>query len=146
MVNEARILEVSYRDILAVGQTVNGILAQLILFNTTQTTKNATVILFELDALGGTIREIFVSFYLALDAAATFTPTWSKTRAGDLVTFTQEAIPAIATIATPAANRVYSYRLGDLAQGLQGQFSIAQNNLGNANNACDALLTCLLEV
>lgn len=145
-INETRLLENITRDLAAVDQVVNGIQVLVPFFNTTQTTKAGTVILFDLDALGSSIKDIVVSFYLAADAAATFTLTWNKTRAGDLITFTQEAIPAMSIIATPAAARVYRYALGDLAQGLQGQFSIAQDNAGNANNACDAVLTCLLEV
>ncbi len=121
-----------------VDDKVSGILVQVPFFNTTQTVLNSSITLFALDALGCTIREVYISFYLALDAAATFTPTWHKTRAGDLVTFTQEAIPALAVITTPAANRYYSYWLGEIAQGLQGEFRLAQDNAGNANNACDA--------
>lgn len=127
-----------------VDDKVSGMLVQIPFYNTTQTVKNSSVTLFALDALGGTIREVFVSFYLALDAAATFTPTWHKTRAGDLVTFTQEIDPPLAVIITPAANRVYSYKLGEIAQGLQGEFRLAQDNAGNANNALDAICVALM--
>jgi len=125
---------------------LDGTLVQVPFFNTTQTVKDGSVTLFALDALGATIREVFVSFYLALDAAATFTPTWHKTRPGDLVTFTQEADPALAQIITPGANRYYSYKLGELAHGLQGELRLAQDNNGNANNVCDAFCVVLMEI
>lgn len=129
-----------------VDDKVSGILVQVPFYITTQTIKNDSVTLFALDALGVTIREVYISFYLALDAAATFTPTWWKTRAADLVTFTQEAVPALSTIITPAANRYYSYSLGEIAQGLQGEFRLAQDNNGNANNAVDAFCIVLMEI
>lgn len=129
-----------------VDDKVSGILVQVPFFNTTQTVKNSSITLFALDAIGCTIRDVFISFYLAADAAATFTPTWHKTRAADLVTFTQEAIPALPTIINPAATRYYSYRLGEIAQGLQGEFRLAQDNAGNANNACDAFCVVLMVV
>ena len=135
----------------AIQADVNGILVQVPFYNDTQTVKNSSVTLFSLDALGGTIREVFVSFYLAADAAATFTPTWHITRPGDLVTFTEVAIAAdvdaaINTIATPANARVYTYRFGEVAQGLQLEFRLAQDNNGNANNDCDATCVVLMEV
>lgn len=144
--NPTRLNEDTLRDLRAVQQTVHGILAQVTLFNTTVTTKAGSVTLFSLDALGSSIREIFVSFYLAADGAATFTPTWHKTRAGDLVTLTEEALPALAVIALPANARYYSYSLGELAQGLQGEFRVAQDNAGNATNVVDAFLVALMEI
>lgn len=129
-----------------VDDKVSGILVQVPFYNTTQTVINDTITLFALDALGVTIREVYVCFYLALDAAAIFTPTWHKTRAGDLVTFTEEADPPLAVIINPAANRVYSYKLGEIAQGLQGEFRLAQDNAGNANNLCDAFCVVLMAV
>ncbi len=110
------------------------------LFNTTSTVKANSVTLFQIDALGGTIRNIRLNFYLALDAAATFSVIVQKTRTGDLLTFTQDE-ELDDTIALPAANRVHSYALGDLPEGLQMRVIIAQDNAGNANNACDAALT-----
>lgn len=108
---------------LATGQLV-----QVPFYNEIDTIQNDEVILFEFDATGATIRDIFISFYLPLHATATFTPTWRKTRPGDLVTFTTELIPAIGVIATPAASNYYSYNLGELAQGLQGRFYLAMSN------------------
>jgi len=125
---------------------LSGLLVQVTYFNTTQTVRNNSITLFALDALAGTIREIFVSFYLALDVAATFTPGWYVTRAGDLITFTAQAVPALAAIATPAANAYYSYSLGDLAWGLQGEFRLAQDNAGAANVLVDAYMTVLMEL
>jgi len=107
---------------------LDGILVQVPTFVSMSTIVNDVITLFEFDALGSTIREVLVSLYLPLHATATFTPTWEKTRAGDLITFTQEAIPAMAAIATPAANRVYRYSCGEIAQGLQGRFRLAQSN------------------
>lgn len=140
MVNQTRLNENTLRDLEAVQQAVNEELVLTTLFNTTQTVRNATVILFELDAIGGTIKNIKFGFYLAADAAATFTVTVSKTRAGDLITFVQDAVKTW-TIATPASARWYTYEAGDLEEDLQMRVSIAQDNLGNANNACDAALT-----
>lgn len=144
-VNETRMQEIISRDVLAVDQKVAGMLAQVTLYNSLDSTVNAETICFELDAIASTIREIFVSFYLPLHATATFTPRFYKTRPNDLVTFTQELIPAIAAIVTPAANAYYSYSLGDLAQGLQMRFVIHQSNNAPANTV-DAWLICLMEV
>ena len=96
-------------------------------------------------ARGAAIREVFVSFYLPLHATATFTPTWEKTRAGDLVTFTTEVDPPLAVIGTPAANAVYSYKLGEIAQGLQGRFRLAQDNIAGVRTV-DAFAVVLMEV
>ena len=56
-----------------------------------------------------------------------------------------EHIPAIAAIATPAANAYYSYKLGEIAQGLQARFSIAQDNAG-AGVTVDAFAVVLMVV
>lgn len=128
-------------DVAEIDQKLAGLPTNPTQFVTTTTVKNASVTVHALDALGGTKRRVRVSFYLALDAAATFTPSWHKTRAGDLITFTKELIPAIATIATPAANGRYSYELGDIPEGCQGEFRIAQDNLGAATVALDSELT-----
>ena len=129
-----------------VDTKVSGILVQVTYFNTTVTTSGASVTLFALDALGGTIREIFVSFYLVSDGAATFTPGWYKTRAADLITFTAQVLPALANIVTPVANAYYSYSLGELAQGLQGEFRLAQSAAGAATCVVDAYMTVLMEI
>lgn len=146
MVNETRKSEEILRYIEAVRQNVNGLLVQVTFFDTRQTVKNSSITLFALDAIGGTIREVFISFYLALDAAATFTPTWHKTRPSDPTTFTQEAVPSLSTIITPAANRYYSYSLGEIAQGLQGEFRLAQDNNGNANNDVEGFCVVIMEL
>jgi len=135
------------RDILNVAQdNYNLAAAGLVLtdaFNTTQTVKNDTVVLFALDAIAGPIKDIRIEFYLAADAAATFTPDWYATRQGDLITFVERAIPDISTIATPAAAKRYYYEYGDLGEGEQLEFRISQDNNGNANNDIDARLTYL---
>ena len=145
-VNPTRLQEIISRDVLAVDGKVAGMLVQVTFYNTTQTVKNSSITLFALDAIGATIRDIVVEFYLAADAAATFTPAIYKTRPGDLTTFSQEVVPSVATIVNPAAARKYRYECGDLAQGLQMEFRLAQDNNGNANNDVDATLTCLMEV
>lgn len=144
-VNETRLQEIISRDVLAVDQKVAGILVQVPFFNSISTVVNSVITLFEFDAISGTIREIHVSFYLPLHATATFTPTWEKTRAGALVTFTTEIIPAIAAIATPAADAYYRYHCGEIAQGLQGRFRIAQSNNAPAVTV-DAFCIVLMEV
>jgi len=111
-----------------VDDKVSGILDQVPFFVSMATIQNDVITLFEFDALGGTIREVTINFYLPLHATATFTPTWEKTRPNDLITFTTELIPAVAAIVTPAANAVYRYHCGEIAQGLQGRFRIAQSN------------------
>ncbi len=111
-----------------INDQISGILVQVPFFNEMDTIQANTIILFEFDALGATIREVYVNMYLPLHATATFTPSWSKTRANDLVTFTTELDPVLAAIPTPAANAVYSYKLGEIAQGLQARFSITMSN------------------
>ncbi len=144
VVNPQWLLERTLEDLGFVDEKLAGMLVQVPFYLTTQTIKNSSVTLFALDALGCTIRAVYVSYYLALDAAATFTPTWHKTRAGDLITFTQEYDPALAQIINPGVNGVYSYWLGEIAQGLQGEFRLAQDNLGNANNAVDAICVAFM--
>jgi len=111
-----------------VDDKVSGIYVTVPFYNQANSTVDGETIYFELDALGATIRNIFVSFYLPLHLTATFTPRWYKTRPNDLITFTLELIPALVAIGTPGANAYYSYYLGDLAQGLQGSFRIHQSN------------------
>jgi hypothetical protein len=123
-----------------ISQLGDGDIIAIPSFNTTATTKNASVTLFAIDALGGIKKNIKLSIYLAADAAATFTITVRKTRSGDTTTFTPILIPAIATIATPAAAAVYRYEIGDLNNGLQMDIAIAQSNAGNATNVCDAAI------
>ncbi len=128
-----------------VDDKVSGILVQVPFFVEMDTIVNDVITLFAFDALGATIREVFVSFYLPLHATATFTPTWEKTRAGDLVTFIAEVDPALAVIVNPAANAVYSYKLGEIAQGLQGRFRLAQDNIAGVRTI-DAFAVVLMEV
>ncbi len=145
-VNETRLLEENKRDILAVDQLVSAGLVLIPLFNTTATIINASVTLFALDALGGTMKDIKFGFYLDADAAATFTVSVWKTRAGDLVTFVRDLSKASAalpwTIVTPPAGW-YTFEVGDLEEGLQMEIRIAQSNAGDATNLCDAVLTYL---
>ena len=128
-----------------VDDKVSGILVQVPFYNNLDTVVNDEVILFEFDALGATIKDIFVSFYMPLHATATFTPTWRVTRPGDLITFVTEVDPVRAAIVTPATNANYSYKLGELAQGLQGRFYLAQSNNGALVNV-DASAVVLMEV
>lgn len=122
-----------------------GILVQVPYFVTIDTIVNDVITLFSFDALGCTIREVFISFYLPLHGTATFTPTWEKTRANDLVTFIAELDPALAVIGTPAANGYYSYKLGEIAQGLQGRFRIAQDNIAGVRTI-DAFAIVVMEL
>ncbi|MBA7663296.1 hypothetical protein ES703_71335 [subsurface metagenome] len=144
MVNQQWLLERLRETLGVVDEKLDALLVQIPFFNTTVTAKAGSVTLFALDALGATIREVYVSFYLAADIAAIFTPTWHKTRAGDLVTFTEEYDPALAVIINPAVAGVYSYWLGEIAQGLQGEFRLAQDNNGNATNVVDAICVALM--
>ena len=128
-----------------VDDKVSGILVQVPFFVTMNTIVNDVITLFAFDALGCTIREVFISFYLPLHATATFTPTWQKTRANDLVTFTEEAYPVLPAIVTPAAARYYSYKCGEIAQGLQGRFRIAQSNHAGVVTV-DAFAVVVMEV
>jgi len=140
MINQQRLLEETLRDLLEVDSKVSGILVQVPYF-VSMDTINGTITLFEFDALGCTIRDVFISFYMPA-TGLTLTLTWEKTRAGDLVTFTDEAVPALAQIINPAAAYYYSYKLGEIAQGLQGRFRIATTGVVNI----DAFAVVVMEV
>lgn len=130
-----------------VDDKVSGILVQVPFFVEMDTVNGGTITLFSFDALGCTIREVFISFYIPA-SAGTFTLTWEKTRPGDLITFTEEIVGApcipIANIVTPGAGQYYSYRLGEIAQGLQGRFRIAED--ANAAATIDAFAIVLMEL
>jgi len=126
-----------------INDQTSGILVQVPYFVEMDTINGDVITLFAFDALGCTIREVFISFYLP-NSAGTFTPTWEKTRVGDLVTFVVEVVPALAVIAVPAAPNVYSYKLGEIAQGLQGRFRIAED--ANAGVTVDAFAVALMEL
>jgi len=126
-----------------VDDKVSGILVQVPFFVSMDTINADVITLFSFDALGCTVREVFINLYLP-NSAGTFTPTWEKTRAGDLVTFIVEIIPAIAPIAAPAAPQVYSYKLGEIAQGLQGRFRILED--ANAGVTVDAFAVVIMEI
>ncbi len=104
---------------------------------------NNSVTLFALDALGGPCKDVCVEFFLDDDAAATFTPTWYVTRLWDPATFVIRSIPAVATIVTPGADARYQYTYGDLGEGMQLEFRLAQTNAGDATNAVEAVLSYL---
>ena len=82
-----------------------------------------------------------VEVYLELDAAATYTPTVSKTDELNPATFTNQLIPAIAVIGTPAAAGRYRYEIGDLQEGQRCKFNVAQDNAGDANHDIVAVMT-----
>ncbi len=128
-----------------VDDKVSGILVQVPFFVEMDTIVNDVITLFAFDALGATIREVFISLYLPLHATATFTPTWEKTRANDLITFVTELDPTLNAIATPGANAVYSYKLGEIAQGLQGRLRLAQSNHAGVVTV-DAFAVALMEL
>jgi len=96
--------------------------------------KNANLDVSEVDAIGGTCRNIIFEVYLELDVAATYTPTISKTDELNPATFTAQLIPALAAIGTPGANGRYRYEAGDLQEGHRCRFNIAQDNAGDANH------------
>jgi len=145
-VNTTALEENLTRDLSAVDQTVNGQLVSITLYNLTATVKNKAIGAagvcqpFQLDALGGTIKNIRFQFYTPANAAATYTVAILKTRPNDLVTFTQDLLKTF-IIALPAAAGYYSYDLGDLPEGLQMQIQIAQDNNGNDTQDVDASLT-----
>ena len=126
-----------------IGDTVDAALVLTQALNTTQTVKNSSIALFALDALGGPKKDVRVEFWLDTDGAATFTPNWYVTRQGAPVTFVARLIPAIATIATPGAAGRYYYEYGDLPEGGQLEFRVAQDNAGAANVDIDGVLTYL---
>ena len=103
--------------------------------------RNTNLDVFELDAIGGTCRNLVFEVYLELDAAATFTPTISKTDELNVDTFTSQLIPALATIGTPAAAGRYRYEAGDLQQGHRCKFNIAQSDNPDANHDIVAVMT-----
>jgi len=142
-VDPTALQEVTKKTLEDTQEKINAALTLRQAFNTTTTTKNASITLFALDAVGGPIKDIKIEFYLAADAAATFTPAFYGTRAGDPVTFTVRNIPAIAAIATPGANARYFYEFGDLGEGMQMEFRVAQDNNGAATVAIDGVLTYL---
>ncbi len=112
-------------------------------FNTTDTLKNDSIVLFELDAVAGPIKDVKVEFWLEADAAATFTPSWTITRKGAPVTFVERLIPALVAIANPAADDRYEYVYEDLPEGAQLRFNVAQDNNGDATTPIDGALTYL---
>lgn len=116
-------------------------------YNTTTTIINDTIILFELDAIAGPIKDIKVEFWLDADAAVVnITPTLHKTREGAPTTFVQEVVPAITALAQPglATASRYRYECGELPEGAQLQFKVAQTNNGAATIAIDGTLTYML--
>lgn len=110
-------------------------------FETTQTVQSDTIILFELDAISGPIKDIKVEFWLAADGA-TFTPTWTITREGAPTTFVARVLPALGTIVAPGAAR-YRYVYEDLPEGAQLKFNVAADAGGVANVDIDGILTYL---
>lgn len=141
-VNDTALLEGNKRDIGFANYKLDAQLVLTTLFNTTVTTKAASVTLFALDAIGGSIKDIKLAFFLDDDVLATFTVAAYKTRAGDLVTFIQDMIKTW-SIALPAADGVYSFDVGDLEEGLQLEIRVAQDNAGDVTNVIDATLTYL---
>ncbi|KKN74863.1 hypothetical protein LCGC14_0386120 [marine sediment metagenome] len=96
--------------------------------------KNTNLDVFGLDAIGGTCRNVVFELYLEKGGGGhTFTITISKTDVLRPTTYTSQLLPSISTIATPATDGVYRYEAGDLAEGNQVKFNIAQDNNGDAN-------------
>ena len=96
--------------------------------------KNTNLDVFEVDAVAGIIRNLIFEVYLELEAAATFTPVIKKTDELNDSTYTDQLIPALATIVNPAAAGRYRYEAGDLQEGHRCIFNLAQDNAGDANH------------
>ena len=103
--------------------------------------KNTNLDVFELDAIAGVCRNVVIEVYLELDGAATYTPVIKKTDELNVDSYTDQLIPALATIATPAAAGRYRYEAGDLQQGHRCIFNLAQDNNGDANHDVVAVMT-----
>lgn len=131
------------RDLGFVDDKVSGDRVLTQAHNATQTVKNSSITLFALDALGGAIKDIRVEFWLAADNLATFTPSFFVTREGAPVVFVEVLLPVVTTIGTPGAPGRYRYEYQDLPEGAQLEFRVAQDNLGNANNDIEGVLTYL---
>jgi len=105
------------------------------------TTKNADTTVATLDATGGVITNIRLKLFLDDDAAATYTIKWQATRPGALGTYVERAWPAPIQIVGPASDIEINDEYGDLPEDLKVQLVIGQNNLGDATNAYDAVIT-----
>lgn len=111
-------------------------------YNTDQTDQNQTVIVFELDAVAGPIKDIKVEVWLPASGAI-FTPDWTVTREGAPVTFVKRLIPADLPIGPPGDPLRYEYVYQDLPEGAQLRFNISQDAGGAANEDFDAVMTYL---
>ena len=103
--------------------------------------KNTNLDVFELDAIGGVCRNVIFEVYLEAEGVSTFTLLIRKTDELNPDAYTNQLIPALATIATPAGAGRYRYEAGDLAEGHRVQFNIAQSNDGDANHDIVAVMT-----
>jgi hypothetical protein len=103
--------------------------------------KNTNLDVMGVDAIAGPIYDLRFGVYLELDAAATYTPTIKKTEQLNPTTFVNQTIPALATIATPAAAGWYWYEAGDIGQGEQCKFNLAQDNAGDTNHDIVMVMT-----
>lgn len=105
--------------------------------------KNTNVDIMGVDAVAGTIFDLVIEFKIDSDGAATtYTPTLKMTSALAPTTFTDQKLPAVATIAAPAtAVGHYRYELGDIGQGLQAKLNLAQTNDGDATRIVEAVMT-----
>jgi len=110
-------------------------------FASGNTSAGSTIVMFALDALGGTKKDVKVEFYLEQDDAAVFTPEWYVTRPNDLVTFTARDVPDLGTITTSGADKRFFFEFGDLPEGLQVEFRLAQT--GGSARAYDGAMTYL---
>ena len=103
--------------------------------------KNTNLDVFELDAIAGACRNVVFEVYLEAEGVSTFTLLIRKTDELNVDAYTNQLIPALATIATPAGAGRYRYEAGDLAEGQRVQFNIAQSNDGDANHDIVAVMT-----
>jgi len=134
MVNTPFTQDLDYIEDIVAGESV-----LLQSYSSGDTSESGTVVIFALDALGGTKKDIKIEFYLAQDDVAVFTPEWYVTRPNDLITFTAREEPDLGTITTSGAAKEFFFEFGDLAEGLQVEFRLAHT--GGSNRAYDASLT-----
>lgn len=132
---------VAYLKQLVNNAILAGTLGPLSQYRATTTTKNSSVTVHALDALGATKRNVVWEFWLEADAAATFTPALYKTSLAAPTVFVVEGIPSISTIATPAADGRYRYSCGDVPEELQMEFRVAQDNAGDATTPIRSVVT-----
>ena len=75
-------------------------------------------LMFELDAIGGTKRDVEINVHQDGASADDVSIAWFITSTDDPTTFAERVIPAIEAVTLAAAGNMYSY-FGNLPQGLK---------------------------